>query len=395
MALSDGKIEPSVTPSKVDFLATAEPNVDARARFELDAGWRYGLVFGVALVLVAWGVDAGELALESAALSWSKLLLASLTILPLCIAAGAYAGKSYGMLGRRLLVWMGTGAIVGGVTMHIPFEGASAVAAIIDPAVRGLTIFPFPPAVEERVLPMIMLTAVAGLVVGVLQSLAAMWAWNSSSKDNRMTLGSWLALVISVPLAIGSGSLHDGAANAQLRAPLYLSNRVVQLALNTPADLNLQNLETLTLLDYLATSRWRGEFSGHFKQHLVDYDRNRLRSGYSDVEFDNGFIWRCEVVRNGSGLNGCSDLRADYTAWLAGFFRTGSVSCENCSVRVEPGAAVWQSNVQARLGDPQQMRIEHHSGGVVLVRSTFSTGMQVECRLVGADPVLIQQCENK
>lgn len=395
MVFSKGRMSPSSEPSPVDFLAPVEPNVAARARFELDAGWRYGLVFGIALVLVAWGVDAGELALESAALFWPKLLLATLIVLPLCTAAGAYAGKSYDMLGRRLLVWMGVGAIIGGIMMHIPFEGASAVAALIDPAVRGLTIFPFPPAVEERVLPLVVITAVAGLVVGVLQSLAATWAWNSSSKEDRMTLGSWLALAVSVPFAIGLGSLHDGAANAQLRAPLYLTNRVVQLALHTPADLNLQSMETLTLLDYLATSRWRNEFSGHFKQHLVDYDRNRLRSGYSDVEFDNGFIWRCEVVRNGNGLSGCSDLRADYTAWMAGFFRTGSVSCENCSVRVEPGAAGWQSSAKARLGEPQQMRIEHHSGGVVLVRSTFSTGMQAECRLVGGDPIVIQQCETK
>lgn len=210
-----------------------------------------------------------------------------------------------------------------------------------------------------------------------------------------MTLGSWLALVVSVPIAIGLGALHDGAANAQLRAPFYLTNRVIQLALNTPPDLNLQSLETLKLLDYLATSRWRNEFSGHFKQQLADFDRNKLRSGYADVEFDNEFIWRCEVVRNGDGLSGCSDLRTDYRAWMTGFFKTGSVSCENCSVRVEPGAAAWQSKVQDRLRDPQQMSIEHHSGGVVLVRSTFSTGMQAECRLVGANPVVIQQCDNK
>lgn len=395
MVFSKEKMNSSSVPSPVDFLAPAEPKIAARARFELEAGWRYGLVFGIALVLVAWGVDASELALESAALFWPKLLLATLIVLPLCTAAGAYAGKSYSMLGRRLLVWLLVGAIIGGITMHIPFEGASAVAALIDPAVRGLTIFPFPPAVEERVLPMVLITAVAALVVGVLQSLAGTWAWNSSSKEDRMTLGSWLALVVSVPVAIAVGSLHDGAANAQLRAPLYLTNRVIQLALNTPADLNLQSMETLTLLDYLATSRWRSEFSGHFKQHLVDYDRSKLRSGYADVEFDNGFIWRCEVVRNGDGFGVCSDLRADYTAWMAGFFRTGSVSCENCSVRVEPGASGWQSQAQSRLGDPKQMSIEHHSGGVVQVRSIFSTGMQAECRLVGADPVVIQQCETK
>lgn len=385
----------SAMPSPVDFLAPAESNIAARARFEVYAGWRYGLVFGIALVLVAWGVDAGELALESAALFWPKLLLAILIIVPLCTAAGALAGKSHGSLGRRLLVWIVAGALIGGITIHIPFEGASAVAALIDPAVRGLTIFPFAPAVEERVLPMAVITAIAGLIVGALQSLAATWAWDSSSKEDRMTLGSWLALVISVPIAVGLGSLHDGAANAQLRAPLYLTNRVVQLALNTPPDLNLQSLETLKLLDYLATSRWRNEFSGHFKQHLVDFDRNKLRSGYADVEFDNGFIWRCEVVRNGDGLSGCSDLKADYRGWMTGFFRTGSVSCENCSVRVEPGAAGWQSIARERLGDPQQISIEHHAGGVVLVRSTFSTGMQAECRLVGANPVVIQQCENK
>ena len=367
-------------------------NAADRLAFDAHAGWRYGLVFGSVFIVVAWGVDAAELFSESAALFWPKLLLAILLVLPFYVAAGALAARAHGSLLRMVLVWILFSALAGLVAMRIPFEGASAIAALVDPAVRGVTIFPFTSAVEERVVPVAIFCGVAGVIAAVLQALATHLAWDRSTTDNRMTLGGWASLLVCAPFAIALGAAVDGAANSQLRAPLYLTNRVVQLALHTPPDLNLQDMETLRLLDYLATSRWRTEFSEHFAMHLADFDHQTLRSGYVDVQFDNGFIWRCLTVRNGDNLGVCSDVRADYGAWMKDFFATGFMNCGECFLQVEPAVADWRAKTRAELSDPQKVDVTHHLGGVVMARITFASGKQAECRLVGADPVVVQQC---
>ncbi len=67
--------------------------VTAKDKFEVGAGWRYGLIFGLAAIIVGWGLDAWQLAASSAELFWAKVLLASLTILPLSVLAGYLASR--------------------------------------------------------------------------------------------------------------------------------------------------------------------------------------------------------------------------------------------------------------------------------------------------------------
>ncbi len=364
----------------------------AHRRFEVGAGWRYGLLFGLVLTLVAWGLDAAELAFESGALFWPKLLLALILILPLCTAAGALAARAYDSLGRKLLVWLVCGGVTGWLAIHLPFEGVSALVALTDPSTRGITVFPFVPAAQERVLFMVVAGAVVGLVVGVLQILATNWAWDRSTKDNRFTLASWLTLLVAVPFALTLGAVYDGIVNAQFRAPVSLTNRIIQLALHTPPDLDLQSMETGKLLDYLATREWRSRFSSHYTQHWADFDPNTLRSAMVDVAFDNGFIWRCEVNRDGENLAGCVDLNTTYAGYIRDFFVTADVQCQGCFVRIEPSVAAWRKANLSTLGDIQDVQVAQHSGGIVTALARFSSRHSAECRFTGAYTVAIESC---
>lgn len=372
------------------FSGAADPS--ARRQFDSAAGWRYGLLWGSALTVVTWGLDAIELFTESAALFWPKLLLAILLVIPLCTITGLLAGRSHASIGGKFVVWLVCGALTGWIAVHLPFEGVSLLMALVDPATRGITIWPFVPAAEERVIPLMLLGGGAGLAAAVLQNLTTQWAWDRSTADNRITLRGWLVLFLAAPLALGLGALYDGAANAQLRAPLYLMHRVIRVALDNPPDLDLQQMPTGKLLDYVAARRWRPEFSDRFAQHLADMDPTNLRSGFVDVEFDNGFIWRCEVLRNGENLAGCSDVKATFTGYVKDFLATGDATCDNCFVRIDPAAGQWRVANSAALGDIRTVQITHHSGSIVLALAHTTAGKTFECRFTGARTVNLEAC---
>ena len=50
----------------LDLFAKKRPQVAQQHAFELGAGWRYGLVLALVIILVGWGYDAWVLASVSA-----------------------------------------------------------------------------------------------------------------------------------------------------------------------------------------------------------------------------------------------------------------------------------------------------------------------------------------
>ena len=365
-----------------------------REKFEEMAGWRYGLVFGSALVLVGWGWDAYELWRASSEIFWYKLVLVAIVIIPLTMFAGSVDGHAHRSITRKLIVWILIGGATGFIASFMSFEGTSALIALLDPTVRGITLYPFSPGMQERIPLMTLFGAVVGLAAAALQSLTTSWAWDSSSADYRFTPQSWRLLFLCVPLSILLGALYDGSINSQVRAPFQISHRLVQLALTTPPDADIHKMDLATMLNFVAVSTWRNNFSSHYTQHLVDLDRTKLTWAYVDVEFDNGFIWRCQSVRNGDDLTNCIDLQQKYRDWMSQFLRTGIVQCGDCMVTIPPPAQIWYTQNASRLGAPQQISITHHAGGVVIVTTTLAN-TQVDCRLVGANPTIIHDCVSR
>ncbi len=379
--------------SSLDILFSKQELHQAeRERFEEGAGWRYGLVFGLVLVLVGWGWDMWELQRASADMFWSKLLLATIMLIPLTALAGTIAARAHRPNRVKFIVWAVCGALSGLIAIHLPFEGAGALAALIDPAVRGVMIFPFPPAAEERVLIVVAFGALAGLVAAALQNLAVAWAWDRSPANNRISLDGWAMLLVSAPLAFGLAALFDGSANAQLRGPIQLANRRIQIALTTPPDLDVRTMETSRALEYLSIGKWRERFSQRYTEYISNFDRKRLQDVNVDAVFDNGFVWRCQSVRNGDDLYDCVDLSEEYAGFMRQFLQTGDVQCDDCSVHVEPDAAAWHAQQNNAPGDPKQISLIHHAGGVIVVRASQSDGTSVDCQFYGANLIEILTC---
>lgn len=361
----------------------------AKRKFELAAGWRFGLAFGIVLVVTAWGWDARESANASVEYSWVKLPLAMVTILPLCMMAGGIAMRDE-RTRIKMLVWGLFGAATGFIAIHLPFEPTSIVISYLDPATRETPIFPFVPGAQERVGGMMLFGAVAGVATAWIERLALVWAWDRSSSTHRMTLSAWATLWIAAPVAFSLGVLYDGGANLPFRDPARVTNRVIQVALTTPLDLDLTTLGIFETLDYAATTTVRDQFSAKYTQHIADFDRRALASIWVDAEFDNGFLWRCQITANGTNLRRCYDLTATYRDWVKQFLQTSRIRCEDCNLRIEPDALAWQQ--KNALGAPQRVEMDHRSGGIVLVRAIYAA-RTVECRLVGSDPVNLRECK--
>ena len=364
----------------------------ARERFELGAGWRFGVVFGIFLVLGGWGVDAFELLRASADLAWIKIILAAITVIPLSAVAGWFSGRPQPSFISKFAVWGVVGGLTGFIAMHLPFEGASLMAALIDPAVRGMTLYPFPPAAAERLAAAAAFGAIAGLVALPFQRWSTESAWDRSSSDNQFTRDGWAMLLVCAPLALGLGALYDGAANAQLRGPFELTARRIEIALTTPPDLDLLTMEPGRVVEYVSISNWRSDFSPRYVQYLANFERSAMKDAYVDAVFDNGFVWRCQTLRNANDLFGCTDLAEDYRGFMRQFLQGGTVQCDDCSVHVEPAALDWRAQMRGKLDPSKPISLMHHAGGVIAVRAALDSGAAVECRFFGADLVQILDC---
>ena len=202
-------------------------------------------------------------------------------------------------------------------------------------------------------------------------------------------------LFLCAPLALGLGALYDGSANAQLRGPFELTQRRIDIALTTPPNLDLQSMESARVVEYVSISKWRSDFSPRYVQYLASFEQSAMKDAYIDSVFDNGFVWRCQTLRNANDIFGCTDLGEDYRGFMRQFLRGATVECDDCSVHVGPDAAAWRAQMHGRLDDSQQISLTHHAGGVILVRAVLDTGAFVECRFFGADLVDLLGCASQ
>ncbi|MGE5140382.1 MAG: hypothetical protein ACM3JD_13025 [Rudaea sp.] len=365
---------------------------EERHRFERAAGWRYGLLVGLALVLAGWGPDAWQLASASFEYWWAKLALAALIILPLSAAAGAAAGRAYTLILLKWLAWLVWGIAGGIVAAYLPFSGMQLVAGLLDPAVRGLSVFP----VTEQTRFLAGYSAFWGALSSLFFALLQIWgtarAWDGSAEGGRLTAASAAALALGVPLALVLGIWHDNNDNAALRAPVLLLDRVVQYGLHAPPDLDAGQVPESDLRYFTPGAAWRERFTPRYSLHLAALDPQTMLQSTIDVAFENGFVWRCQTSQGATFVAGCFDVGTEVAQAAATFLQTGQAPCKDCTIKIDPQAAAWQQrSAHLFASGPPNVSIAQHSGGLLTATAKAGGGM-VECRLVGSDPVRLVDC---
>ena len=183
------------------FKIELPPDHEQRTRrLMLTAGAGYGMLVGLSVALFTWGYDAYMLAAYGGSLPWMKLVIG----LPLAVAIGGLVGwlAAYSRsVAVSIAVWAGFGALFGVIAGHIPFDGGNLVYWILDRRLWGEIILSYGQAAAVRTTLMVLINAIVGAAVGLIENAAVQWSWERATPQRKMSFGSWLVLLVGVPMA--------------------------------------------------------------------------------------------------------------------------------------------------------------------------------------------------
>lgn len=364
----------------------------AKHAFARAAGWRYGLIVGVLIVIFVYGWDAAQLYAMHAELWSLKLALALVTIFPLATLSGALSGFVNWVI--KLVVWILFGIVASWCVLHIPFEGVSWVVQNFDASARDVKLFPMPNYVADSLVLLTILSAGLGILVAGMQSVTGNLAWERSTQDYKMTLGGWAMFFLALPLIGGFAVLFDGTANYPLRAPLALIQNVIASGMTDASNLDESRMESHEANVYRAGQQWRKSFSAEYTIRLAASEPRVGVEPSVDVSFANGFNWRCQINGHAEFVGTCYDLNVEYVRYIQEFIPRGSFRCANCEALVTPQAAQWRGEHARPLGSGDKISVNHGAGSLVRVRVASTGENSFECLFWGANPVIVQECKN-
>lgn len=368
-----------------------ESQLRAKHTFERAAGWRFGLVFGAALVVTTYVWDTAQLYLFHAEFWWLKFALASITILPLAILTGGIAGYVNWLL--KLPLWAIFGIVASWLVIRIPFDASQFVLENFGVTLPLVEFLPMPEATSTSFATVAILGAGLGILVGLAQTVLVNTAWGYATEEYRVTWQGWALFFLTVPLAVLYAFLFDSTANRALRLPLGRVQQVIQSGIHDPADLDQANMSEQRMLVYAAGQRWKKQTSPDYTMRLASLAPNADAESFVDVSFDNGFQLRCRIGATGEITGGCSDLNSEYARYISEFVPRGSFRCADCEARVTQQAAEWRAANARPLTSSDKISIRHGAGSSITIRVQSQNDNSFECLIWGANPVIIEQCK--
>lgn len=371
--------------------ARGESQQRAKHAFERRAGWRYGFIFGILLILTGYILDPIQQFQVHSQFWWVNFVLALVTILPLAILAGGLGGYVNWLL--KLALWAGFAIAAGWCAVHIPFDLSRLVLQRLDPNLVVVDYLPLPKGAADSYGFLATLGAFIGLGVGMTQTFAVGWAWERSTENFEFTPASWAMLFACLPFAIAFGLLFDGSAQQPLRAPMQTVNAVILSGLNDPPGLEPGNMEVHRALSYLVGQRWRAQFAPDYTLYLAASEPQYKGETYVDASFGNGNLLRCRITTFGEFSGGCVDLKQTYSNYISEFLRRGAFDCQDCRAEISESARAWQQQNARTLTSGDTTGIRHGAGSSVNVRVTTADGKTLECLFGGANPVRIEACQ--
>jgi hypothetical protein len=369
-----------------------ESQLRAKHAFERKAGWRYGFVFGVLFVFFTYAWDAFQLYNWGVEYWWIKLALACVTILPLALLTGGIGGYVNWLI--KLPLWGLFGVLAAYCAIHIPFDGARIALQNLDPILQIVEYLPIPEAASDSFGMMATLGALLGIIVGLLQTVLVNSAWERTTEDYRMTLVGAAFFFLTFPIALAFAVLFDGTAHLPMRLPVERINAIVESGLHAPPNQDHAAMEYHEALVYMTGQQWAKNFVPDYKMRLASVEATRLGESYVDVSFANGFNWRCRLSSFGEFAVGCTDLNSEYARYISEFIPRGSFRCADCQARVTQQALDWRGANARELTSTDRVQIVHNAGSSITIRVQSQDANSFECLIWGANPVIVQKCEN-
>lgn len=365
-------------------------------------GVLFGLIYALSFALLIWGREGVLFARSSAEWPWLHLAAGLLPALLLGAAAGWIATLSSSMT-WSVAIWILAGAAFGWLAGHVPCEGASFIAGLLDPRVAGLQLFPFTHSHEVRTWLVMACLGAVGAAAGVAQPQLVEALWDRLGPEGKEARGgrlwlllgarAWLLLPMGMLLALlPMLAVNELLSNPRL-TPLQRTDLLIQTAL-TGGEAQVQ----AEALNVNAVRRYGARFTPTYMQHFVEFagDTETLYIALVDVDFDNGFVMRCSVI--GPSVSSCVDASELYPVWMQALI-TGA----------REGTQPWRQLGQPlRVADAVETELFAHRevltgtytvqrraqrGGMLWLEARFDGGTTLTCRFCGAMPVTVEACE--
>ncbi|MGC9397744.1 MAG: hypothetical protein ACP5HM_01255 [Anaerolineae bacterium] len=358
----------------------------------LRVGAFYGVLFALAFALCSWGYDAWILRVNSAAAPWTKLALG----LPPALLIGGVTGWLAVFLSAPLVstvLWGIAGGALGLLIGHLPFEGQTLLAWVVESRFQGVEIFPFAYAARVRTLIVTLIMSFFGLGVGLLETQVVEGAWDRAT-GGKLGLGSWLTLLMVVPLALPFALVADNFVHRPLRGP--------QVSVGTLMEYVVAGAKEEALakgVDYRAAERFRDAFTPEYCVHFVDFEGSTasMYAAYVDVVFENGFMLRCATA--GPRVVYCDDLGRRLQTWVADLVHAGRSgerrwAAPEAAERLKVGEDVvrWLERRRDRLDGGYVAEPVARCGDVILMGVRFDSGFEMTCRFSGSGRVQVDRC---
>jgi hypothetical protein len=199
-----------------------------------------------------------------------------------------------------------------------------------------------------------------------------------------MSMRSWTALVLCLPLAVLPALICDEIVNRPLRSGQRTVHRAISVGL--AGDTSQESMAS-----YRALS-----FAG-YTLHRVGYDPETLEQQTIDVAFTDGVVVRCQV--SDQALKGCLPILPEFEAWMDALIKealTGGPGTELAPhagrVSVAKDTLRWLASQRGAMGARHEISRDTQRGGRVVMAARFDTGYVLTCYFHGASPVVLDHC---
>lgn len=363
---------PVVQPSLFDYRALHAEN--------RRLGLGYGLIAASAFALTAWVFDAVGMAGAHAQTPWLKLVLG----IPLCLAAGAFAGWLTAALDSPLagiVLWALMGGGFSWLAVHLPYEGQSLLLGVLNPRFLALQVFPPVDGIASALQVLILVAGVLAAITGALEMTMLDMARGAAGRFAR-----FLSLGLTAPLMILAGVSANTIANWPLLAPLRATDRVIQIALQ--AQSTPLSREDALALHLAALNPLRDLINRPRQLSLSGYDSDL---GAFGVEINLGGTWgRCFVV--GDQVSFCTQTEAIYQEGMSCLLGNESLDSSRCSIDVDDDARQWLLEHRQSLGASPPVALLDRLGTVALLTLTARDGSRFTCEARWVQPPIVEWC---
>jgi len=348
-----------------------------------------GALVGMALALGAFGPSAWVAGGACSFLWYAGLLFGLICVVVLAGLSGGLAA----LLPKASLAFLFWAAGGWGVTVvlgHLPYEGSTLVAWLLDRRFWNLSLYPFSPAALVRQAMAGFFVVLALAILGLLQPHRLEGVAGACGPNRRLTGHAWFLLALPLPLLFGVGLIADNLVYQPLRRAVGLTDQVIRTARAYDGDLFALSIERG--VNYNAAAGVRDLLGPGHVLSIGEIDLGAAGTVFVVAHFDNGAWVNCRIVAD--QVSFCWDASPAYLRGLPAFLAGQAVEgCPECKVVVDGAACASPDAWEGRFSEPPRVRHVAQQGSYVWMRAESAVGDQaVDCLLRGITSVRLVEC---